>query len=113
MTKQDLHSVFIKEFESFLKIMAQPDQILTTRIIKGWVRDLDDDHALKFTYREYVKQCSHLGKQHWQLNDYNRIAMHMKYIPGYYQTVSYKRRVGSGPATKFVTVKQNKIKITK
>ena len=54
MTKQDLHSVFIKEFESFLKIMAQPEQILTTRIIKGWVKDLDNDHPLKFTFREYV-----------------------------------------------------------
>lgn len=113
MTKQDLHSVFIKEFESFLKIMAQPEQILTTRIIKGWVKDLDDNHPLKFTYREYVNQCNRYTSQIWQLDDYNRIAAHMKYIPGYYQTVSYKRRVGSGPTTKFVTVKQNKIKITK
>lgn len=111
MTKQDLHSVFIKEFESFLKVMAQPDQILTTRMIKGWVKDLDNDHPLKFTFREYVNQCNQNKGQVWQLNDYNKITIHMKHIPGYYQTVSYKRRVGSGPTTKFVTVKQNKIKI--
>lgn len=96
---------FIFEFEQFLKHIAPPGSIVTTRQIKRWVRALDLDHPLKTSYAKYLEAPD------YSKVDFDTITQHMKSVSGYYQAVAYQRRVGTGISTKCITVKQNKIKI--
>ena len=108
--KEIAHVKFIAELHSFLIATAVPGSILTTKQIKKWIRGLDETHPVKVSYQEYVANCNSFGYK-WGLEAFDRIANHMKYIPGYYQTPGHSRRLGYGSNVKFVTVKQNKIKI--
>ncbi len=96
---------FIEEFEKFLKNTAPAGSIVTTRQIKRWVRALDLDHPLKVSYLKYLEVSDYVNI------DFDTITQHMKLVTGYYQTVSYQRRVGTGTDVKCITVMQNKIKI--
>lgn len=95
---------FITQFDSFLKHIAPEGSIITTRQIKRWIRSLDETHPLKAAYAEYTSVPV-------ESIDFDGMACHMKYLQGYYQAVAYHRRVGTGTDTKYITVKQNKIKI--
>ena len=96
---------FIEEFEKFLKNTAPAGSIVTTRQIKRWIRALDLDHPLKISYAAYINAPAGFDI------DFDAITQHMKLVAGYYQTVSYQRRVGTGSDVKCITVMQNKIKL--
>ena len=96
---------FIAEFESFLRNIAPDGSIVTTRQIKRWVRALDLDHPLKTSYLKYLEVSDYVNI------DFDTITQHMKYLSGYYQAVSYQRRVGTGANAKCITVMHNKVKI--
>lgn len=109
--KNSLHSKFIEELHKFLQTAATPDSILTTSIIKKWLKGLPEDHPVFVRFQEYQMQCGHDKITDWQTFDFNKIVSHMKHVPGFYRVTAYQRRVGNGAQVSTVTVKQNKIKI--
>ena len=50
MSVHESHKQFIEEFNKFLKLTAIDGSILTTTIIKYWIRNLDATHPLKISY---------------------------------------------------------------
>jgi hypothetical protein len=106
MTKEKTHKIFIDEFYKFLKVTAIPGSILTTSIIKKWIRSLDDSHPLIQSYITYRE-----GSLPLKNDDYNLLVANIKHLPGYYQVSAYQRRVGYGSNVQVVNVKRNKIKI--
>jgi len=104
------HNNLITQLQKFLDDTSLPGSILTTRIIKKRIRNLDVTHLLKQSYIEYVKARG--NSEELNLADFDKIAYFIKYLPGYYQTTNYKRRVGTGVNVTHIIVKQNKIKIT-
>lgn len=98
----DLFTEFISEFEKFVQETAHPGSILTTKIIKGWIRSLDNSHPVKSSFVKYKNS---------EEVDYDSIVHYMKHLKGYYQAIAYKRRVGYGADVKVINVMQNKIKI--
>jgi hypothetical protein len=111
VTKKQALDKFITEFQNFLTITALPGSILTSREIKLWVKGLDANHPLKMSYNRYVELCGHNSRQKWELNDFDRVANYMKYIPGYERQLAYVKRVNTGPGTRFVHVYRNIIKL--
>lgn len=107
MSIHESHKQFIEEFNKFLKLTAIDGSILTTTIIKYWIRNLDATHPLKISYVEFLLNTS---------RDINKIGFdsmvnHMKFLTGYYQVIAYTRRVGFGTSVKVINVMKNKIKI--
>ena len=96
MNKKQRHSAFIAELQNFLSATAPSGSIVTSREIKLWVRALPVDHKLIVAYDAYAYSCGHSYYQKWSLGDFNRIANHMKYLPGYYREVITHKRIGSG-----------------
>ena len=103
------HSDLITQLSSFLNLTSLPGTILTTRIIKKRIRGLDETHPLKQSYVNYVNARG--NDKQLSLEDFDKIVYFIKYLPGYYQTNSYKRRVGTGVNVTHIIVKQNKLKI--
>ena len=101
-----LHSKFIIELTRFLQSTAGKGTIVTTRQLKRWVRALDSNHPVKVSYGEF------LHEENLSEDDIDKITNHMKYVPGFYQTNGYPRRVGKGTNTRVSQVRQNKIKIS-
>jgi hypothetical protein len=95
-------NLFIFEFQKFVHSTANPGSILTTKILKGWIRNLDVTHPLKTTFTDFKKTTE---------VDYDEIVYYMKYLKGYYQSIAYKRRIGYGAEVKVINVMQNKIKV--
>lgn len=98
----DRFNLFITEFQKFVDHTANPGSILTTKILKGWIRNLDVTHQLKSAFVAF-KETSEV--------DYDEIVHYMKHLKGYYQSIAYKRRVGYGVDVKVINVMQNKIKV--
>ena len=96
MSRFDL---FIHEFQKFVEETANPGSILTTKIIKGWVRST---HPLKTSFAAF-KETEDV--------DYDEIVHYMRNLKGYYQSIAYKRRVGYGVDVKVINVMQNKLKV--
>lgn len=94
--------LFISEFQKFVEETANPGSILTTKIIKGWVRNLDSTHPLKTSFAAF-KETEDV--------DYDEIVHYMRNLKGYYQSIAYKRRVGYGVDVKVINVMQNKLKV--
>jgi hypothetical protein len=111
VTRKQARDKFIAEFQNFLTATASPGSILTSREIKLWVRGLPSDHPLKTSYNRYVELCGHNASQQWGLDDFDRVANYMKYIPGYERQLAYVKRVNTGPMTRFVHVYRNVIKM--
>jgi len=111
VTKKQAQDKFITEFQNFLSATATPGSILTSREIKLWVRGLDPEHPLKTSYNRYVELCGHNSRQKWELDDFDRVANYMKYIPGYERQLAHVKRVNSGMQTRFVRVYRNIIKL--
>lgn len=111
VTRKQALDKFIVEFQNFLVSAAVPGSILTCREIKLWVRGLAPDHPLKTSYNRYVELCGHNSAQQWELDDFDRVANYMKYIPGYERQLAYVKRVNTGPSTRYVHVYKNIIKI--
>jgi len=112
-TRKQAHDRFIVEFEKFLTATASVGSIVTSREIKLWVKGLPSGHPVKSSYNRYVELCGHdhgiYGK--WGLDDFNRIANHMKYIAGYQRQFAYLKRYETGAQTRFVKVYKNIIKL--
>ena len=98
----DRFNLFITEFQKFVHSTANPGSILTTRILKGWIRNLDVTHPVKTTFTDF-KETTEV--------DYDEIVHYMKHLKGYYQSIAYKRRVGYGTEVKVINVMQNKLKV--
>jgi hypothetical protein len=119
VTRKQAHDRFIAEFEKFLTATASVGSIVTSREIKLWVKGLPREHPLKTSYNRYVELCGHYvelrgsertaGK--WGLDDFNRIANHMKYVSGYQRQFAYTKRYETGAQTRFVKVYKNIIKL--
>jgi len=105
--KQTTHNNLVNELNLFLNNTSLPGSILTTRIIKKRIQSLDLTHTLKQAYVEYVKARGNFKDD----LDFDKIVHFIRYLPGYYQTTNYKRRVGTGTNVTHVIVKQNKVKI--
>ena len=100
------HEQFVNELNKFLLSIAGKGTIVTTRQLKRWVRGLDYTHPVKQSYLVYLNVESATD------DDFEKITHHMKYVPGFYQTRGYPRRVGTGTETRVIYVRQNKIKIS-
>ena len=111
VNKKQALDKFIAEFQNFLATTATPGSILTSREIKLWVKGLDANHTLKISYNRYVELCGHNSSRQYALNDFDRVANYMKYIPGYERQLAYVKRVNTGPFTRFVHVYRNIIKL--
>lgn len=105
------NSKFLKEFEQFLKDTAHPGSILTTKIIKQWIRSLDASHPLIQSYTDYLRSNKQQVPSEWTFKHLDKIVQYMKFLPGYYQTNKYQRRVGVGTEAKIINVKTHKVKI--
>ena len=112
VTRKQAHDRFIAEFEKFLTATASVGSIVTSREIKLWVKGLPSEHPLKTSYNRYVELCGHEhGAGKWGLDDFNRIANHMKYVAGYQRQFAYTKRYETGAQTRFVKVYKNIIKL--
>jgi len=103
------HTELVTQLSLFLNLTSLPGTILTTRIIKKRIRGLDESHPLKQSYINYVNDRG--NTKQLSIEDFDKIVYFIKYLPGYYQTNSYKRRVGTGTNVTHIIVKQNKLKI--
>ena len=110
-TRKQAHERFIAEFEKFLTATASVGSIVTSREIKLWVKGLPREHLVKSSYNRYVELCGHDRDRVWGLEDFNRIANHMKYLPGYQKQYAYTKRYETGAQTRFIKVYKNVVKI--
>lgn len=104
--KELSHEYFVNELNKFLLSITAKGTIVTTRQLKRWVRGLDSAHPVKQSY------CDYLEIETATDDDFEKISNHMKYMPGFYQTRGYPRRVGTGTDSRVIYVRQNKIKIS-
>ena len=111
VTRAQAHQWFCAELQNFLTATAPSGSIVTAREIKLWVRALPADHPVKASYNRYVELCGHERDRVWSLEDFNRIANHMKYLPGYQKQYAYTKRYETGAQTRFIKVYKNVVKI--
>jgi hypothetical protein len=110
-SKKQAHTQFCFELHAFLQSIATPGSIVTSREVKCWVKGLDATHPVKVSYNLYVDLCGQSRSQQWQLDDFNRIANHMKYIPGFQRQFAYVKRSSTGRHSRTVKVYKNQIKM--
>ena len=110
--KQQAHGKFVAELQNFLTASASPGAVLTVREIKLWVRALPETHPLIEAYALYRDLCGHRRQWPWELHEFNRLANHMKYLPGFYREIVTHKRVNNGAGSKYVKMHRNKVKIS-
>ena len=109
--KQQAHGKFVAELQNFLTATASPGAVLTVREIKLWVRALPENHPLIEAYAMYRDACGHRRAWPWGLHEFNRLANHMKYLPGYQRQYAYTKRYETGAQTRFIKVYKNVVKL--
>lgn len=109
--RTDAHKTFVSCLQQYINENVPAGTILTSRTLKAIVKTLPADHKVIVEYNEYLKACGSDVIQNWTLEEFTRMANHMKYLNGYYREIAYQKRVGSGTSAKYITVRAHRVKV--
>lgn len=109
-TLGQLHKSFIEELTDFVNKRGYPGQVISTYYINQWLKKEPKTHPVFSLYRKYILSRNRRGGG-WDLDDYSRVGVHMKYLDGYFTKTTRRRKDKDRIDSKMIPVKRHYIRI--